>query len=49
MEHRLQINDGAVGAAEFVELSEFNPLREVGRAIRRVVARGWAREERGIV
>lgn len=29
MEHRLQINDGAVAAAEFVELSEFNPLIEI--------------------
>lgn len=49
MEHRLQINDGAVAAAEFVELSEFNPLIEIDRATRRVVARGWGREEKGII
>lgn len=30
MEHRLQINDGAVAAAEFVELSEFSPFIEIG-------------------
>ena len=34
---------------QFVELSEFNPLIEIGRATKRVVPRGWGREEKRIV
>lgn len=41
----LGFNSGMVAATEFVDLSEFNPLRKTAR--RRMVARSWGKGGEG--